>query len=189
MLVCARPLAKAAIGDDWELFASPESQDPNAWAETWIYRARDPLPLAFCVPEVLDLESFVARFQSDPASFDPTSVASLAEDWRPQRPFSQSQVSRPRFKNNEVFLRARLDGDGLLVLTEQAFPGWKVYVDGEEREVLNADILFRAVALEEGEHEIVFRYEPTSIRVGLWISGISALCIALIFGASLLFKR
>ena len=33
--------------------------------------------------------------------------------------------------NNTVRLQAELDGDGLLVLTDQAFPGWEVFVDGE----------------------------------------------------------
>jgi uncharacterized membrane protein YfhO len=82
-------------------------------------------------------------------------------------------------------MRARLNGDGLLILTEQDFPGWNVYVNGVKKEVLTADMIFRGVALEAGEHEVVFRYEPRSIRCGLWISGLSALAIAALFAVGL----
>jgi len=181
MLVCSAPLEHPG----WELVASPDSDHEGARAETWIYRARDPLPRAFCVPRALSLEEFVTLFRSDPEGFDPCSVGAIEEDWRPAHPFTEADVSRPRFSNNEVSMRARLNGDGLLILTEQDFPGWNVYVNGVKKEVLTADMIFRGVALEAGEHEVVFRYEPRSIRSGLWISGLSALAIAALFAVGL----
>ncbi len=176
MLVCSTPFEHP----DWELFAGPASPDESMRSEAFLYRARDPLPRAFCVPRVVELAEFVALFQADPENFDPRAVCAIEGSWRPATPFTEARVSTPRFTNTEVFLRAQLDGDGLLLLSEQNFPGWNVYVDGEQREVFTADMIFRGVALEAGEHEVVFRYEPASIHQGLWISGLSAACVGLL---------
>jgi uncharacterized membrane protein YfhO len=67
-------------------------------------------------------------------------------------------------------VHAELDGRGLLVLTEQSFPGWSVRVDGTEKELLTVDALFRGVVLERGAHEVVFLYRPASVRIGVWLA-------------------
>ena len=161
---------------DWELVAAPgPPPGVEREAETWIYRALDPLPRAFCVPAVVDFDALADLFEA--GTWDPLAVACLAEDWRPTRPFTTATVSDPEWSNNSVRLRAELDGEGLLVLTEQSFPGWTVTVDGEPRELLTADAIFRAVALGPGEHEVVFRYRPWSLRAGLALSAAAALVL------------
>ena len=155
---------------DWELVASPQETEPARVAETWIYRARAPLPRAFCVPRVVTLDELAELWRQDRTLFRPLELACLQEEWRPERSFTRATVSKPRITNNEVHVRAELDGDGLLIVTEQAFPGWTVTVDGEERPVLTADLIFRGVALESGTHDVVFRYRPHTLRAGAWIS-------------------
>ncbi len=163
-----------------ELVASPDETDESRRAETWIYRVKDPLPRAFCVPQVVSLDELAAIHAEDPRGWDPLELAGLEQDWRPQRPFTSAMVSEPTITNNEVRVAAELDGQGLLVVTEQAFPGWKAYVDGDEREILTANLIFRAVALEPGKHEVVFRYEPGTLGVGLWISVLAAMTVLVI---------
>lgn len=60
--------------------------------------------------------------------------------------------------------------DGILMLNNQFYPGWTVYVDGKRDELLRADYLFQAVLVKEGEHEVLFQYEPLSFYGGacLW---------------------
>ena len=176
MLVLREPLEHPG----WELVASPEEADAARRAETWLYRARDPLPRAFCVAQVVSLDELGELHRQDPHGWSPLELAALEEDWRPARPFTSAAVSEPVITNREVRLTAELDGDGLLVVTEQAFPGWKVYVDGEERSVLTADMIFRGVALGAGTHDVVFRYEPLSIRVGTWLSLVAAASIVVL---------
>ena len=165
----------------WELVAGPSEPDAKR-AETWIYRARDPLPRAFCVPRVTTVEELGRIHRADPRGWDPLAVAAVDGDWRPERPFTRAEVGELELTNNEARVTAELDGDGLLVVTEQAFPGWKAYVDGEERAVLTVDMVFRGVALDAGRHEVVFRYEPVPLRNGAWITllsfgGIAALAV------------
>jgi hypothetical protein len=67
-----------------------------------------------------------------------------------------------------------------LVLADTFFPGWRVTVDGEPREIARANVAFRAVALEPGGHMVDFTYEPLWFRVGAWASGAAALLTALL---------
>jgi hypothetical protein len=46
-------------------------------------------------------------------------------------------------------------------------------VDGSPALILRADIMFRAIELPAGTHTVEFRFEPVSVKVGLWISGIT----------------
>jgi hypothetical protein len=43
---------------------------------------------------------------------------------------------------------------GLLFISENYFPGWKVKVDGVEKKLLKADHTFRAVSLDKGSHDV-----------------------------------
>lgn len=78
-----------------------------------------------------------------------------------------------------VDVQAQHSGPALLRLADPAYPGWRVYVDGEESDLLVCDYVFRAVAVPAGAHLVSFRYEPASFRLGLFIS---LLCAALAAG-------
>ena len=187
VLVTATPLVEADARGAWELVAGP--RDAPRAAECFVYRARDPLPRAFCVPRLVTADELGDVLRADPA-WDPTAVAHVDASWRPAEPFTEAEVYDLAFVgNNEVHLRARLDGDGLLVLTEQSFPGWTATVDGEETEVVTANAIFRAVPLEAGEHEVVFRYRPTSAFVGAAVSLVAWLAIVGAAVVGLLWRR
>jgi uncharacterized membrane protein YfhO len=59
---------------------------------------------------------------------------------------------------------------GYLVLTDVWFPGWNCTVDGQATSIHRADFLFRAVAISDGIHEVVFVFDPASYRWGKRIS-------------------
>jgi hypothetical protein len=63
---------------------------------------------------------------------------------------------------------------GLLFVADMWYPGWKVFVNGEEKDILRANYTFRAVPLEEGKHKVEFIYDPKSFRIGKWLSLLSA---------------
>jgi hypothetical protein len=84
-----------------------------------------------------------------------------------------------RMASREVDIDASLDQHGLLVLNDTDYPGWRAYVDGKEREILNANYLFRGVLLDRGHHRVNFRYEPSSFPIGLAISLLSTIGLVL----------
>jgi hypothetical protein len=178
--VGALALSAPLAAPGWELVAGPGHP---VEAECWIYRATDPLPRAFCVPAVVSFDELRAQFGA--GAWDPLATAAIAEPWRPERPFTHADVSTPVWTNNTVTLTAELDGDGLLVVTEQAFPGWRAFVDGAEREIWTANALFRGVALEAGKHAIELRYAPRSIALGLVVSALGLLGVLALFALDL----
>ena len=66
------------------------------------------------------------------------------------------------YGNNEVTVAVETERDAIIVLNDLYYPYWQVYVDGEERELLQANYLFRAVHVRPGDRRVVFRFEPFS---------------------------
>lgn len=73
----------------------------------------------------------------------------------------------------EVRLATRTDADGLLVLSEVYDPGWRACVDGKEVMIYQTNYLLRGIPVPAGEHTVEFRYEPTSLRLGLVVTSIA----------------
>jgi hypothetical protein len=176
MLALRDPLS-AADARAFELVAGPGTPDA---AECFVYRARDPLPRAFCVNRIVTPEELRALIDRDPRGFDPLAVACTRTDWRPEHPFTSATVSDVAWTNATVTLTAELDGDGLLVVTDQHFPGWRAYVDGEPAELLEANAIFRGVPLGAGRHTVELRFESTTLRAGTWLSGFAAVAVLLL---------
>ena len=75
------------------------------------------------------------------------------------------------------WIRLQAAGPGVVVLSEVAYPGWRVLVDGEPSMLLTVNGLFRAVELEAGEHEVIFQFYPITLMVGIAISGVGLLIL------------
>jgi hypothetical protein len=64
-------------------------------------------------------------------------------------------------------------GEYILVTSEIAYPGWRVWVDGKPAQILTVDGLLRGVRIQGGAHQIVFSFLPFSLIAGLalWVCG------------------
>ncbi len=83
------------------------------------------------------------------------------------------------YKANEVAIEVNvLHKPKFLVLADNYYPGWEVFVDGKKDKIYKADFTLRAVYLEQGKHVVVFKYNPVSFKIGLSISLITlAVCL------------
>jgi hypothetical protein len=82
---------------------------------------------------------------------------------------------------DQMVLEAQLARDGLVVLADTYYPGWRAYVDGHEQSIWAANVMFRAIAVPAGKHNIIFRYEPRSLQLGSGLAGAgSALCLGIL---------
>ena len=52
-------------------------------------------------------------------------------------------------------------------------PGWTVTVDGKPAAIERADVVVRAVKIDPGTHDLIFRYRTPGLRVGALVSGVS----------------
>lgn len=65
--------------------------------------------------------------------------------------------------------------DGVVILAQQHAPGWSVAVDGQSRQPLVVEHIFRGVEVTKGRHEIVWTYRPKTLFVGALVTLITAL--------------
>jgi hypothetical protein len=85
----------------------------------------------------------------------------------PAEGFQRPAGSRASFSQN-------FPAKGFVTFNESCVPGWHAWVDGKPEPIMRAYGLFMAVALpESGLHQVDFRYEPTSFRLGAFISLLS----------------
>jgi uncharacterized membrane protein YfhO len=63
-----------------------------------------------------------------------------------------------------------LPGPRVLVFTDAAYPGWRVWVDSAPAPLLVADDGFKAVALAPGKHTVRFAFSSNRVTAGVAIS-------------------
>jgi uncharacterized membrane protein YfhO len=90
---------------------------------------------------------------------------------------SEARVSWRRM--DSLGIAAESSGPGWLVVTEAWQRGWTARVDGAAAPVIRANGLFRAVPLPGGRHEVVLRYDPPGLRLGLALS-LAGLAVGLV---------
>lgn len=83
----------------------------------------------------------------------------------------------PPEKNAYVVVQVELEEPGLLVLADTWYPGWKAWVNNERAEIGIVDGIFRGMALEPGQHRVVFSYDPWSLKLGMAVSVVAALFV------------
>ena len=64
-------------------------------------------------------------------------------------------------------LEVTATGPGRLVVPEIAYPGWSVFVDGVEENLLIQDEILMGVDLVPGTHQVEFEFRPRSVYIGL----------------------
>jgi hypothetical protein len=64
------------------------------------------------------------------------------------------------YKEGLVEVSVTAKARGFIVLSENYYPGWEVYVDGKKAELLKAWGLVQAVEVDRGKHSVGFSYKP-----------------------------
>jgi hypothetical protein len=84
------------------------------------------------------------------------------------------------YEADRLAIRTSTTAPGLLVLSEVYYPSWKAHVDGHPTHLYVADGALRAVAVPPGEHTVELRFESDALVVGVLISCIAVLLLALL---------
>ena len=152
-----------------------------------IIMERDARPRAYVVSAAVfpgDDDATLARLRSP--EFVPNRQVALQPGPRPAilpAPGPAASPARParitQDLGNEVTVQAETAEAAVLVLTDTDYPGWQAWVDGRPARIYRANYAFRAVVLSPGRHEVVFRFQPRSLRIG---AGVSLVAILGAFG-------
>ncbi len=148
----------------------------------WVYRRARPLPIArlvYAIEVIPDDAAAIGRVHAP--DFDPATTAILPAaapcDLSPA-PQSDGQVEITAHEATRWRIATRSDAPALLVLSENAYPGWRVTVDGMAAESLTAYTAIRAVCVPAGEHVVEWVFSPRVYLVGAFIS-VAAVGLAL----------
>lgn len=79
------------------------------------------------------------------------------------------------------YLSALATGPGTVVVSELAYPGWRVKVDGQLEEMRTISGIFRGVDISAGAHEVVFFFRPVSAYIGIGIGLLVWMLVAVLF--------
>lgn len=128
-----------------------------------VLRVEDPLPRAFVLPDDTTPSSFRELIDL----VDTQKVASI--------PLIETKPHR-------IVLQTDPGSTGMLVLTDQFYPGWYAFEDGQRRDIQPVARLFRGMHIDAKGHQIEFRYRPPRIILGAIISSLTlALCIVIFY--------
>jgi hypothetical protein len=90
------------------------------------------------------------------------------------------------FSSSTAVVAIDAPSDGIVTLTQQDAPWWRVSVDGARAEPLRGG-LFRAVRVARGHHEIVWRARPVSLVLGVFFS--LAATVRMLFSTNFVKRR
>jgi len=175
MTVHAMTLVDNRTGDFVQL--TPPGWERVYSADVKIYENLDVMSRAFFVQEAITLpDTYNGSEQAlevmrDP-NFDPRQVVVLHNDETIDMPTADnatttSSVQITAYEDTHITLEVTASTSGFLILTDAYYPGWKASIDGENAPIYRANVLFRAVPIEAGEHTVILEYDLGSVFDGV----------------------
>ena len=147
-----------------------------------IYQYKKALPRAWLAGnfEVITKEAGILERIKQP-DFDPVNTVILEE--QPEGFVSakqaQGRVVIDEYQPNQIKISAEALAPAVVVMSENHYPAWQAYLDGQPVKTYRADYTFRAVVVPAGKHKVEFRYQSKPFNTGLAISLVSALVVLL----------
>ncbi len=150
------------------------SVNPEALGNAWFIELL--LPVESANEEILSLDSLDLRRE---AVFDRSDFP-LINRFRFEVD-STARANLTSYRPNHLTYETSNDHSGVLVFSELYYPhGWNVYIDGEKTSFFRVNYGLRALRVPEGQHRIVFAFEPEVIETGSKISLASSVLLGLI---------
>jgi hypothetical protein len=78
---------------------------------------------------------------------------------------------------NRIEIQAKLEGNGLLCMSEIWHHGWRAIVDGKEQEVARVNNLLRGIYLRPGTHTVEMVFLPGTYSRGRYVSLVTMICV------------
>ncbi len=102
----------------------------------------------------------------------------LASDFSSEETESVVEWHRP--DPEEIRVNVQSNRPTVVMISESWYPHWHVYVDGKEEELLRVNYAFQGVKLDQGAHQVVFKYQrPSYFRLGYGLTTLTLIAIGL----------
>lgn len=158
-----------------EPILDPSLKEVFAEGETKIYENLKVFPRAWTVSDIRKIDNPVITMKTlSSPEFDPEKTViisgtgeSLITDDTPAgiENFEQSYGS--------ISFNSTGAGNKVAVISEQYYPNWRLFIDGNEFKPFPVDYNLLGIYLPEGEHQIRLKFEMQSFKIGAVISVIT----------------
>lgn len=130
------------------------------------------LPKAYFVDRVEQMSDQTAVLEAVSSDFDPVEVAYIAGNTPVQASRDTSAtVSVQEYQANRISLEVSRTEPGFLVLGEVWYPpGWSLYVNGEEAEIIRTNYVLRGMEVPAGNSVIEMELNPVWYTAGYRLS-------------------
>ncbi|HEX2179624.1 MAG TPA: YfhO family protein, partial [Actinomycetota bacterium] len=111
-------------------------------------------------------------------------VAYVGRAVSPEPGVAPARLSSIRWGYDSVRFSTSGNGRSLVVVSQNADPGWVARIDGREVPIVKVDGALAGVFVPAGDHRVRLDYRPSSFVMSAWISGVAAVVLlaALIAG-------
>ncbi|MFM2431712.1 MAG: hypothetical protein RLZZ511_2925 [Cyanobacteriota bacterium] len=82
-----------------------------------------------------------------------------------------------KLESMQVKIKTQSAHPTFLVLSDVNYPGWKVTIDGKPTKIYQTNYVQRGVSLPAGEHLVEYRFDPTSLKLGAGLTGLSGIAL------------
>ncbi len=164
------------------IFSTPETEK-----KYYLYENNTVLPRAYVVANGLVINDSTQLLKAlQDKKYNPKQF--VVFDSNLQTPLKNQSKYQPiptkQYQPNRIDVSVNQTYPGYFILSDTWYPGWKAFDNGIQTPMYRANNIFRAVYLSKGKHEISFRYDPESYRLGKSISIISGIVFILLILAN-----
>ncbi len=99
-----------------------------------------------------------------------TAVANLSSHLQFQMTETDIHQSNRSYATDTVTGNITVDTEKLMLISIPYSTGWSLTVDDVKTDLYQADIMYMAALIPEGEHSIVLKYETPGLKIGMLIS-------------------
>ncbi|MCR4264095.1 MAG: YfhO family protein [Candidatus Roizmanbacteria bacterium] len=134
--------------DFYELYENTDAFDRAFLVHDYIVETNDKKIIDYLFSSETNLSSTVVLEKNPPVAVETCDIQ------------DQDKVDLVSYTPNRISIKVDTDCPGILVLTDNYYPGWKAMVNEKIVPILRANYTFRAVGIPAGVSRIVYSYNP-----------------------------
>jgi hypothetical protein len=145
-------------------------QEPGGQGTTYLHQLQEYLPRAWVVHQAQVIQGDQALPLLAAGDFDPLQTVLLEEEPRAslsgEADAGDSSVAVVEYEPSKIALDVDAAAEGMLVLSEVYYPGWRALVDGREAKIHRVDHALRGVEVEAGRSRVELSFDPITLKIG-----------------------
>jgi hypothetical protein len=150
--------------------ATELTRDSEALAAVAFTEAPLSMALPFVAPAGVPAERAAAQLATPGFDARRTAATEVPIALEPLVNGAQESAQIAAFAPNKIELDVSAQSRGLLVLSENYYPGWRATIDGQAAPIYRAFGALRGLVVAPGRSRVVLRYAPASVYWGALLS-------------------